>query len=233
MKLYKFILAAVGAAAIGIGIFLACQKELKEVDKNSSKLVQKDNPTQFSFRALLTDNVAIDAVCSYQNDTVHFTYTLCEAVEDDNYYVIIYDPNDEYPITYNEDSTLAYGLNPYDKYFSAWIFRGEPSPGFPPSPSDPGRIIPPTPPVIEMYCECEPFTSGACFRRPFPSIEGLTKYECIYHMGNCKCKGGIQIESAGNYFIGGITSSLIIFQANVIYVNNNEIAKGSYFSLEE
>lgn len=231
MNKLKIIIASAFVVAIGIGIFLACQKEVNKCD-----LIQKDNPIQpiqFSFRALLTNDTAIDVTFECINDTVYFTYTVCEADENDKYFVVIYDPNNEYPITYNEDSTMCYGLNPYDKDFTSWVFRGEPYPGIPPSPKNPGWITPspinPGGGTIESGCNCP--GTGTCIKDLIKTVEGVKMILCKSLTCNCQCDQYNALADPDNYSVAGITSSLIMFQANVIFINGTEVSKGASFSL--
>ncbi|MDD4210722.1 MAG: hypothetical protein PHI52_10345 [Bacteroidales bacterium] len=230
MKKFKYIIAALCVAAIGIGVFLACHKEASEIDKSTSKLTQKDNPIQFEFRALITDETAIACTFIKHNDTVYFSYILCDAEVEDEYCMIVYDPNNEYPITFNEDSSVLYGLNPYNMEFTSWIFRGEPSnPWDPPSPVNPGRVTPGGG-TVESGCECAYGSSGHCEKVGYSTQEGTTLYKCERQFGDCKCP---EIASfiLGDNSIYGVTSSFIVFEANVIYINNQEVQKGDYYSL--
>jgi len=231
MKKIKIIIATLCVAAIGIGVFLACHKEASEIDKSTSKLTQKDNPIQFEFRALITDDTAIACTFIKHNDTVYFSYILCDAEVEDEYCMIVYDPNNEYPITFNEDSSLAYGLNPNNMEFTSWIFRGEPSnPWDSPSPVNPGRVTPGGG-TIESGCACANYeTTGWCKRGKQETIEGAYMYPCERMSGNCNCPEFASFLG-GDYSIYGVTSSFIVFEANVIYINNQEVQKGDYYSL--
>ena len=225
----KIIIATLCVAVVGIGVFLACHKETSEIDKSISKLIQKNNPTQFDFRALITDDTAIACTFMKHNDTVYFSYTLCDAEVDDKYCMIVYDPNNEYPITFNKDSSVVYGLNPNNVNFTSWIFRGEPSsPWKPPTPSDPGRI---TRGTIESGCNCTGGSEGGwCIKHKRTTTEGIVIITCERQAGDCECSDYNSMEDSYSVFV--FTSSFIMFEANVMYINNQEVQVGDYYTLQ-
>ena len=227
MKKIKIIIATLCVAAIGIGVFLACHKEASEIDKSTSKLTQKDNPEIFNVRALYTDDTAINITLEkYVDGSVNITYTLSPAEQDDAYKIIVIDPTDEFPITYNEDSSMAMGLNPYDnENYIGWIFVQRKEPW---EIGDPGVV---TPGNIQISAQCYGCTQvGSCVLTitdlPF---EGKKSVNCINRCPTCTLSGSVN-TSIGQY--ENMFSSIIVFEADsTITINDTQLEPGDNYSI--
>ncbi|OQA93333.1 MAG: hypothetical protein BWY27_00057 [Bacteroidetes bacterium ADurb.Bin234] len=232
MKTYKIIIASAFVVAIGIGIFFACDKDLKQVEKNNNKLVQKDNPEEYNIRALFTDDTAIDIIFYRDNGNISITYTLSPAQPEDMYKIIVIDPNNDFPLTYNEDSSMVMGLNPNDnKNYVGWYFHRGPEPG---NPIGPGVV---TPTDIHVTAECygcvEP---GECqidyVELP---LEGKKETRCINQCSTCYLSGSTYTSSTPPDEFENILSSMLIFEVNpnsTFTINDDLLVPGSSYTIQ-
>lgn len=227
MKKFKIIIASAFVVAIGIGIFFACDKDLKQVDKNNSKLVQKDNPEQYSVRALYTEDVAIDLVLLKDDSgNVNITYTLSPAQEDDKYMIIVLEPTDEFSLEYNEDSSMVMGICPNGTFYYGW-FWGQP---FNPSVVTPGFDGDEFEVRASCVSGCTQQHECTLTKTPFPEKKSYCQLPCK----NCELTYSAWCRPL---YYADYTGSAIIFQANLteestITINNSIVNPGELYIIE-
>lgn len=232
MKIFKIIIASAFVVAIGIGIFFACDKDLKQVDKNNSKLVQKDNPEEYNIRALFTDDTAIDIVFYRDNGNISITYTLSPAQPEDVYKIIVIDPNNDFPLTYNEDSSMVMGLNPNDnKNYVGWYFHRKKEPW---DPCVPGVV---TPIDITVTAHCEGCSNPNDCQIDFFELplEGKKEVRCIDKCSTCYLEGSTYTSTTPPDEFENIISSMLIFEVNpssTFTINNVLLEPGSSYTIQ-
>ena len=227
MKKVKFILAALMVVAVGIGIFFACKKEnSNNTDTSTAKLTQKDNPEVYNVRALYTEDTAIEMTLTrYDNGTVNISYSLSPAEPDDKFQIIIIDPDDEYLVSYNEDSSEIKSVGPENVFFYGWMWECPSNPSII-TPLEPGGGLSPT---NTARCVSGCTQDNQCRIHTF-KYGGECSQRCENPCDNCSLRYSIWATS---YNYTNQTGSLIIFEAtSTITINGSIVEPGDYYTIQ-